>query len=534
MTADSLLFIGRSLNHIQSRRSSNAKLPELEILPSHLQQISSLKFPINSTNFSRVVSSIRLSLSQKILTCLLPLARVNLILSLLREIFLLGRGEFAVALVTEGDERMRSRWRQAQNSNFEHRDGTADIFLKEGELSVVLTKTWATLSALQGQIEEYQEDDEILELARDLVRLTTSKSPVVASHLRNPSMELGSKILSTPFKNLLFSIPTSLTMHIPSPLDLFLTPSDIQIYSCINAYLLSIRRAHLRLTDLWKVTAMRRHHPATRSPSQRNFATNELMIQERRQKINQRFLAMRSVWATSSAALFFLAETETYFQGEVVQGLWAGFKNWIHGEPGSPTESRPGSRTNEDNGINNSPPPTRMSTNISLEDRQTHDPQSLTDAHQKYLSALAYSLLLTNPEFTNLIYQFLQQIDHLVALVHRIHSIWQSLDLEAYEGVVDAFSDFHQEERDIRQQLRVVAAGVKAIIEKLIQSLREIDQDKHGWDNGFVPLALADENQFVPAKVGRVDRLLMKLDFGGWFASQKQDFDDLSNKSDDE
>ncbi|KAI6247645.1 hypothetical protein HI914_03925 [Erysiphe necator] len=518
-TAGTILFIGRSLNHIWAKRSLGTKSPELHLLPTHLQQISSLNFPISCANFSRVISSIRLSLSQNILKCLLPLPRVNRILTLLREIFLLGRGEFAVALVTEADERMRSRWRQSQNLGLDNRDNNINILPKEGEVSAVLAKTWAALSAMQGQHDENVEEDEILELARDLMQLTILKpSASMNHHFKSNTMEIYSKISSTPFKNLLLSVPTSLTMNIPSPLDLFLTPADIQVYSCINSYLLSIRRAHLRLTDLWKITAMRRQHPVSLNKKSRNTTASAHLTRMHRKKINERFLTMRSVWATSSAALFFLSETEAYFQAEVVQSIWIGFKEWVNSdiEPSAFNQSSSLNRFDviEDNYL-------QVGENLkSLSSgKQSYDPQSLADAHQRYLSTLASSLLLNISAFTHPLYHLLQQIDHLVALVHRIYSIWQSLDLEADEGIVDAFSDFQREEKDVKAQLLLVATKVKNGIENLIiNGLRNIEQGQATWDDAFTEVAPFQESQnYVPAKVNRIDRLLMKLDFGGWF-----------------
>lgn len=530
-TAASILFIGRSLNQIWTKRSLGTKSPELHLLSTHLQQISSLSFPISSANFLRVISTIRLSLSQKILKCLLPLARVNRILSLLKELFLLGRGEFAIALVTEADEQMRLRWKQSKSFGFESRDKNVAILPKEGEVSAVLARTWAALSAMQGQHDENLEEDEILELARDLVQLTISKPSSPVNHLfKSNSFDFFSKISSTPFKNLLLSTPTSLTMTIPSPLDLFLTPADIQVYSCINSYLLSIRRAHLRLTDLWKITAMRRHHPVLLNKKVRNTTAGAYLIRVRRNKINERFSAMRSVWATSSAALFFLSETEAYFQGEVVQSTWVGFKDWINGESEPSATTQPGLGHDGAN-IRDCFLHTYEKSNPSFSNgSQSYDPQSLADAHQRYLSALASGLLLTISAFTHPLYHLLQQIDHLVALVHRIYSIWQSLDLEADEGVVDAFSDFHKEEKDTKLQLQVVAAKVKKGIENLIiNGLRDIDQDQVVWDNTFTEFAPGQENQnYVPARIGRIDRLLMKLDFGGWFDDQNMKKRDIN------
>jgi hypothetical protein len=437
------------------------------------------------------------------------LSRVLEILSLLREFFLLGRGEFAIALISEADEKIRSRWRRNDNLAYDKRDSLGSIVVKEGEVSGVLARTWAAMGLLQGQ-REYQDEDEQLELARDLVQLVITKTNSVT-----PSKSIS--IASSPFRNLLLSVPVVLTMHIPSPLDMFLTPSDLQSYSSINAYLLSIHRAHLRLTDLWKITSLRRDHPAPPGPPYGSSTAGKNKIHILRTRAKERSKGMRSVWATSSAAVFFLGETEAYLQGEVVKGTWVGFKKWLTGETASrPTSSE--STDAEDIWLE-AGKEFKSNTGVSY----THDPQTLADAHKRYLAALATSLLLTTSSFTDPLYHLLQQIDHLVALVHRMHSIWQSLDLEADEGVVDAFSDFHKEEKDVKEQLVIVADRVKSAIEELVKSLRDIDQEKEGWDSGFEELVLGDEGAYVPTKVGRVDRLLMKLDFGGWFNVEKRD-----------
>lgn len=524
LTAGSLLFIGRSINHIRVKGVSSANSPELDLLSSHLRQLSTLKFPISSANFSQVIASIRLSLSQTTLQKLLPLSKVIEILTLLREFFLLGRGEFAIALISEADEKIRSRWRRSDNLGYEKKDGLGGIVVKDGEVSAILGRTWAAMGSLLGQHED-QDEDELLEMARDLVQLSIAKPTPTPS--KSATAQQISAISSIPFKNLLLSVPVLLGLNIPSPLDLFLTPSDVQIYSNINAYLLSIHRAHLRLTDLWKVTALRRHHPAPPGPPYGGSIVGRSKVLTLRQRAKERSAAMRSVWATSSAAVFFLSETEAYLQGEVVQGTWSGFKKWLTGESASRPVSARSAVEEEDIWLQAG----RESTSTGV--NPTHDPQTLAEAHRRYLSALTSSLLLTTSSFTNPLYHFLQQIDHLVALVHRMHSIWSSLDLEADEGVVDAFSDFHKEEIDVKGQLNVVAERVKGAIEALVKALREVDHDKEGWDSGFEELVLGQEGVYVPFKVGRVDRLLMKLDFGGWFGEARRE-EDEGLGSDDE
>ncbi|QSZ34350.1 hypothetical protein DSL72_005941 [Monilinia vaccinii-corymbosi] len=522
-TASSLLFIGRSLNHIRVKGISSSSSPELDLLSSHLRQLSTLTFPINGANFARVIAAIRLSLSQTTLQKLLPLTKVIEALTLLREFFLLGRGEFAIALITEADEKIRSRSRRSDNLGFEKKDGLGNIVVKEGEVSAVLARTWAAMGAQHGQNED-EDDDDLLELARDLVQLSIPKANQNISGKANLRASQTSLIVSTPFRNLLLSVPVALTLHIPSPLDLFLTPSDVQIYSSINAYLLAVHRAHLRLTNLWKITSLRRDHPAPPGPPLGSSTFGRKKALTLRARAKERSHAMRSVWATSSAAVFFLGETEAYLQGEVVQGTWLGFTAWLTGE----TQASRSRNEDEDIWLQAA----KQSTSRSIS--HNHDPQTLADAHGRYLAALASNLLLTTSTFTDPLYNFLQQIDHLVALVHRIHSIWQSLDLEADEGVVDAFSDFHREEQDIKEQLVTIATRVKNAIEELVKTLRDIDQDKNGWDSGYEELVLGEEGAYVPAKVGRVDRLLMKLDFGGWFDKRGNGetgdvFDDLGD-----
>lgn len=405
---------------------------------------------------------------------------------------------------------------------YDKRERLSDVVVKDGEVTAVLSRTWAAMAALQGSNDD--EDDQ-LELARDLINLSISKSSPPSTSLSSSSFS--KPLVSTPFSNLLLSVPTHLTLQIPSPLDLFLTIAEVQIYSAINVYLLSIRRAHVRLTDLWKITSLRKDHPAPPSPPYGSSATGQVVVKRLRARAKDRGQKLRNVWATSSAAVFLLGETEKYFQGEVVQETWRGFQLWIMGP-----SSRPSTARSDDAGGDIWR--TAGQNELVTSSLHSHDPQTLSEAHRQYLSSLAQSLLLTTSSFTDPLYYLLQQIDHLVALVHRIHSIWQSLDLEADEGVVDAFSDFHKEEKDIEEQLTVITARVKNGIELVIQNLRDIDQEKDTrYDAGFD--ANYDQTAYVPEKVGRVDRLLMKLDFGGWFdAEKRKDGAELNEIDDDD
>lgn len=538
-----MLFIGRSLNHIRAKGSLDGGMQGMDHLSSQLTELSRLNYPLDSATFSRTITGIRQFLSQNTLQKLLPLSKVLEMLQLLRDFFLLGRGEFAMSLTEQADEKIRSRWQRADNLAHEKREGLSSVVIKEGEVIAVLTRTWATMGSMQGQ---QAEEDEGLELARGLLNLA-----LVKSKPKTPAQSMSTtQVAATPFCNLMFSVPVVLSLRLPSPLDLFLSPSDIQIYTAINSYLHSIRRAHLRLTNLWKITSLRRHHPPPPKPAQGSTKAGRARVVMLRERQARRMLAMRSAWTTCSAAIFFLAEIEGYLQIEVVAELWEGFQRWLttgsdeFQPPESARPSRSASRVGardldameEDNddedfwlaeGSKRS-----WASDLSRPAKHPHDPQTLAAAHRLYLSTLVRGILLSQESFTDPLYSLLVDIDQLVALVHRLQETWNSVDLEEDVGVVDAFVDLEREERDVKGQMRATEDKIKSGVEGIIGILRKLEADHEGlaWgddnageDVGGRSEGLREEGQYVPRRVGGVDRLLMKLDFGSWFESGKDD-----------
>ncbi|ETS83762.1 hypothetical protein PFICI_05638 [Pestalotiopsis fici W106-1] len=531
-TASSMLFIGTSLNRVRSKSAGQSSTAgTLGHLSSQLQELSSLSFPLSSAALSKATNAIRLNYSRTVLQKLLPLERVLEMLQLLRQFMLLGRGEFAMALTQQADDRTRSRWRRADNLAYQKRDSLSTVVVKEGEVAAVLARTWAALGMMQSQ---HADEDEELEFARDVLQLTMSSS-------LSTTKEAPGGLVDTPFRNLLLSAPVEITVRIPSPLDLFLSTSDAQIYSCINSYLLSIRRAHLRLTDLWKITRLRRHHLA---PPRAPFSMTRgglAKTKTLRERWSSRSTYLRSTWTTTSAAIFFLAETEAYLQIEVVEELWSDFLSWL----ADTSESADDGRIRAPDRHLQSKTISQLSDNLwvpsGLSRHQQsgagqpattfkvahHDPQTLSVAHRLYLRCLTRRLLLTQHVFTAPMYNLLIHADHLVALVHRLDSIWTSMDLESDEGVVDAFSNLEADEADVKTNLRSLEVKIKKAVEEVIKVLRNLSIDptflaeieNDGLLEDEDHMAEDDQKRYIPKRTGGVDRLLMKLDFGGWFGS---------------
>ncbi|KAM5378396.1 hypothetical protein ACJA88_006130 [Fusarium oxysporum] len=429
----------------------------------------------------------------------------------------------------------------------EEGDGLKNVTVKEGEVAAVLARTWAVLASMQGQ---HAEEDEQLELARDLLRLNLTKSKATTDFGSGSglSRDAASLLSESPFRNLLFSVPSLLSIQIPPPLDMVLSPSDIQIYSCINAYLLSMRRAHIRLTDLWKITSLRRQYPTAKGDREHIILL--------RKRWTSRSSSMRSSWTTASAAIFFLAETEAYLQTEIVAGLWEGFHEWLtandpkHGQSRAPTPTKlqdesGGADTDEEEyddlwlGNENDKPTAQDDTPKARDSTPPQDPQTLSTAHRLYLRTLIHRLLLTQPTFTQPLYNLLIHIDHLVAHLHRLHAIYTSIDLETDAGVVDAFVDLESEERDVKRRLHDIESSVRSGIEDVVAALRALESDPiftAEWEGDTAPATATEEDEddqrdgrardtddaeerggFTAARVGGINRLLMKLDFGTWF-----------------
>lgn len=532
-TSSSILFVGKSLNQIRNKGAVPARTSS-SLQPDHLKLLSSLQFPITTSSLSSAVASIRLSLSHNALQQLLPMSRICDILTILHEFFLLGRGEFGNTLVTQSDEKIRGRWRRTDHTTYDKRERFNESLVREGEVKAVLSRTWTAMTSVQNT-NTY--DEEQLDLARDLLHLTLSKT---SSTPRRTFMGTRSRLrlALTPFNNLLLSVPTTLTLQIASPLDLFLSTSDVQVYSHISAYLLSLRRAHLRLADLWKLTSVRRSHPAPPAPPYASTVTGRAFLRRKRAREAERAKVLRNVWATSSAALFLLGEAEAYFHGEVVQGIWNGFQEWVTGKakPSSRPATATGSKSKQED-IWSVPGKTQPSDTRPSPTR-LHDFQTLSQAHRSCLAALTNGLLITHAHsnFTNSLYSLLLQVDALVNVVQRIRSIWESLDLEADDGVVDAFLDFHKEEIDIIAQLDDASAQVKKAIEAVVDALRSVDQDKEECELENATFGEGDweEGKYMPCRVGRVDRLLMKLDFGVWLDGRGKDKDSGRDSDDND
>ena len=516
-TANSILFLGKSLNHIRDRQASatessyNISAPETSLLPAHLKYLSALRPPISSAAFSKAVGAIRLSLSENALQRLLPLSEVLEILQVAKDFLLLGRGEFAIALITAADERLSSRQGRDATNAKKHLHDLASLTIRDGEVHSVLARTWTTLASMQSMEDDSM--DETLDRARELITLT-----IKTVDSRSSDREQSSGVS---FDDLLLPSSTLINLRILSPLDLFLGPSDVTLLSNIHAYLLAIRRAHLHLSRLFQLSTLRRVHPAPKAGVHRH--TNH----HHKEASAQRTKSLRPVWATVSSAAFFFSELADYFQGEVVQSSWSTFHTWLipplfpieQNNPADPISAAQSLSASSTGSRSPSQPASSQQNNKAI-DRASrlHDPETLAKAHQVYLESIRHSILLNDLEFTSLLRRQMTAVDHVCALLQRLDTVVSTSQASGDELFV-------AEEGRITTDLMASKGKVAEGTKKLVGRLRRIDDTRETGAGGvrrdFASPGngeMDESDAFVPWTSGGgrgLERVLLKLDYGG-------------------
>lgn len=513
-TALSMLFVGKSLNQIRSLPTvvktldASRSVSELDLLPKHVQQLSQVSAPVSAAKLSEAVANIRLSLSRNLLQHLLPREKIIETLTVLHQFFLIGRGEFALTLIAEADDKISSRHRGPLATKSSQ--SMKGLLLKEAEINQILARSFSVLSTLSSEDEH---TDDILDVATQLLHLNVQSSsshrPGTPGRAKDADSTLP-QLANLSFGELLLSVPTSLTMDIRSPLDLFITKADLDVYSSINACLLAVRRAHLHLAQLWRHSSIRRDHPCPPGYQYSNSAYGKTMLKKRRERTTKRTKEMRKIWATCAAAIFFLAESEAYFQGAVVQQSFNHFITWVTG----PQESSSTEAGSAPSAVLSSPGFRKSTTECDVQ--QQHDPEALASAHRHFLSSVAYSLLLTDQAFTKTLRTLCTHVDELVAYITRLTSIQQNLDLEEDEGVEDYAQNYKKEEREVSLEMDRARRRLDSDLKALVERLREIDSERIGASApGNSNGAIMGEGAYEPLRVGGIDRLLMKLDWSG-------------------
>lgn len=514
--SSALLSIGTALSQLRSQTPSVAGSlkgsndPSMSLLPAHLGLLESLGYPLNPSLLENVLTSINQSISENVLSQILPRPLVMQLLQVILRYVLLDRGEFAVSLVAHADARVKVHQPLETAARPVRKFGRLDdLAVKEVEVNGVLNKTMTEMATLQADDDN---EDDIQRFAKKLLSLKTiddSADPLLVSTL-----------LPTPTLLYITILPSS-------PLHIFLSKTDIRTYARINAYLLSLHRAGLHLSALWKLSSHRRCHPTPLGPPRSTSRAGQASLAARRSRDARRSARTRRHWSCASKALFTINELEAYLQGEVIQCSWIHFRKWLTGEERTNSPSTRSSRPGTASSVG-------MTLTTDISNGGAHprpsDPRAVAEAHRRYLLAINTALFATDASFIALLKDLLNQIDHLVALFHRLQAVWEGLDLQEDDGVVDAFSNYAQDEKDVLAEMDRTSSVIDTALMALVVKIREVEKEKQtgvGVNNMVESLGDAglDDIGFVPWQARTVDRLVMKLD--SLAGKQAEDRDDI-------
>jgi len=235
-------------------------------------------------------------------------------------------------------------------------------------------------------------------------------------------------------------------------------------------------------------------------------------------------------------------ELEAYLQGEVVQSSWSHFRQWIMGEDhatlSSAKSSRPGTASSgsQRKGVGLLSD-TFDSSRAAGRPQPPSDPRALAEAHRAYLGALNTALFFTNDDFVARLEVFFTQIDHCIGLFSRLQTVWEGLDLQEDDGVVDAFSNYARDETEVLAEMDRTRDSIEGALLEIVAAVREIEKDKRSGSSmnriveGLSGVELSG-TKFVPWQARTVDRLVMKLD--SLTGRHEEDRDENAEGSDDD
>jgi gamma-tubulin complex component 4 len=208
------------------------------------------------------------------------------------------------------------------------------------------------------------------------------------------------------FGDVLLGTQMTLLYNLQWPLDLFLRPSDLQIYADLFSYLSSLRKVHTRVLECW----------GWLSNAQRARRRWTGLGEGGTEDSEGRGVLLRCGWGVVRDMLWFLDTLLAYIMTDVVDVEFRRLKNQLQLVPSINIAS---TRTRRNSGAeavstHNAPP--------EVEHQSPHpdlDFTTLRDVHNRFLETLLTASLLANPACASTIRTILEVCERFVAQIER-------------------------------------------------------------------------------------------------------------------
>jgi gamma-tubulin complex component 4 len=330
--------------------------------------------------------------------------RIVLVLTVCRaNYFLLRNGEFSLALIRDIEHLKISRLTTRSG-------GTSMI--KEQDLNLALLRASLGTTA--------QHDPSLLHL-----KFQMPSGPIRPLLPSLCVKVLSSSTTSTPgeitsFDDLLLGTTLVLTYNVAWPLDLFLHPSDLQIYSALFNYLSSLRKTHTRIHTCW--TSLSNAQRARRRWTGLGEGGTTEDLEARKQ-------LLRCGWGVVRDMGWFLDSLLGYVMVDVVDVEFRRFRELLNKPQRAQSESIGQTASQNAGGVD-------AGTNV---DRTYLDFTTLRNLHTTYLERLVTGCLLSHPTLAAILRPIFEVCERFVAQVER----WGGDVLPAllFEGSIAAGDD---------------------------------------------------------------------------------------------
>ncbi|KAG9003202.1 hypothetical protein FRB94_003314 [Tulasnella sp. JGI-2019a] len=394
-TRDSILYVGKAVAVVRAQGQAQKQIPR-SITMDHAKMLGSV-LPQDRFDFDRVIAEIRRVISEFLWTHVLVEKDVEEAVESLADYFLLRNGEFALALIREV-ERLKLIRLKARTSS---RLGG----IREQDMSLALLRASLGTNA--------QHDPSLSKL-----RFIIPNSPL-PNILPNVSSNRTGLSPSLPqFSDQLIGTPLVLTYALEWPLDLFLVPSDLQIYSHLFAYFSSIRQAQHRAWECWTGLS-----GAQRSRMKWTATARAGGVTDAQQRL------LRGGWGVLRQMIWFLDTLWGYLMSDVVGTQYEWFKDQLKPtkaplEPRiTPSMGLKGRLPGDEDDTKGEPgkksqPGSRVSSG-QYQPKPHLDFSTLRNLHATYLNKVLTGSLLTNATCAGLVREVLELCAHFVAQVER-------------------------------------------------------------------------------------------------------------------
>lgn len=392
-TRESITYVGKALVTVRAARGQK-QLPR-NLTTDHTK-ILEKALPQDIYAFDKAVAEIRTNVSEWLWANVLTKPMVNEALESLGNYFLLRNGEFGLSLIRE-IERLKISRLTARNAA---RSG----IIREQDLQLALLRASLGTSA--------QHD---LTLTRLKMTLPSGPLRPLLPSLSNPNIS-AARPAQVNFGDVLLGTPLLLLYNLQWPLDLFLRPSDLQIYADLFSYISSLRKVQTRVLECW----------GWLSNAQRARRRWTGLGEGGTEDSEGRKVLLRCGWGVVRDMLWFLDTLLAYIMSDVIDVEFRKLKDQLH--LGGMAANHLPTRTRRNSDVEaKTPIRTHFATSSSAV-KLEHQPESrpveldfttLREVHNRFLECLLTASLLANPACASTIRTILEVCERFVAQVER-------------------------------------------------------------------------------------------------------------------